>query len=618
MPFFITGCATQNSLLKRTSRFDNSSDWKANRDLISFATPTSKTKTSHSRRGTNQVAQKSSEISTKESNRDLFKQVSYQTESAQQDAVQRLLQRDGNDQTSDQDKISRLLNRQETEDSNSEPANDVVETDNDNEVGDLVFNENESATSVDSAVATQGENINANALRVDQVLRSVSDTYPHIEVAIGEIEAAAGKVIESWGEFDTIASAHSISQPLGFYQTYRNGAGVTKPLYAGGEVYGTYRIGDGNFEPWFGERETNEGGELKAGFSLPLLKDRNIDKRRAKLLSAGALQKEVQADVEARILMFERFATQAYWDWVSAGLAVKVQEALVNLAKERVENIEVSIEAGNLERIAQFDNSLFIANREADLVKAKQYFRETAITLSMFYRDANGEPLLADVDRLPTVFPNAVALPDQQIFTDIMTALSVRPEFDAYLAAREAACIDVRYGENLMLPKFDIKGFAGQDLGGETSSKGDKTPFEFQVGAFYELPLERRKGIGVRQVAQSKIVQIDAKTQFLADKIRAEIQKSATALNAAYEQIQQRQIAVRQAKNSLEAFRVAFDAGEKTLLDLNFYETYVAEAELKLIDAQFNYFLYRAVYETAISGEGLAEFDGDPGTTTPQ
>ena len=122
------------------------------------------------------------------------------------------------------------------------------------------------------------------AISVEQVLESVAECYPEIEIAVGEIESAHGKVLASWGEFDRVLSGHSISQPLGFYQTYRNGVGLNRPLYGGGEVYGTYRIGDGNFEPWFGERETNEAGELKAGFSVPLLKDRNIDQRRAKLL----------------------------------------------------------------------------------------------------------------------------------------------------------------------------------------------------------------------------------------------------------------------------------------------------------------------------------------------
>ena len=97
----------------------------------------------------------------------------------------------------------------------------------------------------------------------------------------------------------------------------------------------------------------------------------------------------------------------------------------------------------------------------------------------------------------------------------------------------------LQYAENLTLPKVDVKGFAGQDVGGATSSTGDKTPFELQMGVFFEVPLERRQGLGKIQVAQGKLTQIDAKRRLISDKIRAEIQDAASAVNAAFEQIAQ-------------------------------------------------------------------------------
>ncbi len=51
-----------------------------------------------------------------------------------------------------------------------------------------------------------------------------------------------------------------------------------------------YRIGDGDFAPWYGERETNEGGEFAVGAALPFWKDRVIDKRRAEIFKAQIKQ----------------------------------------------------------------------------------------------------------------------------------------------------------------------------------------------------------------------------------------------------------------------------------------------------------------------------------------
>ena len=468
-------------------------------------------------------------------------------------------------------------------------------------VGLISATDDSTFVSTEESPVTAPEYINGE-LSLEQVLESVKECYPEIEIAVGELETANGKVLSSWGEFDRVVSGHSISQPLGFYQTYRNGLGINRPLYGGGEVYGTYRIGDGNFEPWFGERETNEGGELKAGFSLPLLKDRAIDARRAKLLTTGAQQDQVESNVESRLLQFQRFATQAYWDWVASGQAAQIQRRLLKLAEERVSAISMRVEKGDLAEIARIDNDRLIAKRKNDLIKARRSLEKAAIKLSIFWRDRDCEPVIVSEQLLPQLFPGSIRIAESQLTQDIENAFSVRPELLALKAGRREACIDRRYGENLTLPKLDVKGFAGQDLGGETSSTGDKTPFELQLGVFYEVPLERRKGLGKIQSASGKLTQIDAKIRFTSDKIRSELQDAASAVNAANDQIRQSQENLRLTRKSLELGRIAFEEGDIDLIKLNIYEAAVADAELQLLDAQYKYFFYVAVYETAKSG----------------
>jgi outer membrane protein TolC len=91
----------------------------------------------------------------------------------------------------------------------------------------------------------------------------------------------------------------------------------------------------------------------------------------------------------------------------------------------------------------------------------------------------------------------------------------------------------------------------------------------------------------------------------MADKIRTELQDAASAVNAAWEQIQQSRITVRLAARSLELGRQLFEAGDIDLIELNIYETALASAELKLLDALFGYFFFRATYETARSGRAF-------------
>jgi hypothetical protein len=52
----------------------------------------------------------------------------------------------------------------------------------------------------------------------------------------------------------------------------------------------------------------------------------------------------------------------------------------------------------------------------------------------------------------------------------------------------------------------------------------------------------------------------------------------------------------------LEAAKLRFEDGDIDLVVLNIFETSVADAELLLLESQFKYFLFRAIYETAKSG----------------
>lgn len=467
--------------------------------------------------------------------------------------------------------------------------------------------ESSTSSSDDSLQGSEiGNNDPANVLSLDQIIDSVVQCYPEIDVAIGEIEASQGEVLAQWGEFDSKISAHSISQPLGFYQTYRNGIEIDRPLYGGGKVFGGYRIGDGNFEPWYGERETNEAGEFKAGFDVPLLRDRDIDNRRGNLQAANLKQSQIEANIEARLLLIERAAIQSYWDWVASGQVVVIQRKLLELAEMRVDQIELRIQQGDLAKIAEIDNDRFIAKRKNSLIKAIRGLEKSAIKLSLFYRDAACSPILASEDQLPNLFPTSQRLSEEALQEGIGIALRTRPELVELEALRQEAVVKLQLANNLLLPKLDVKGSASQDIGGETSSLGDKTPFKLELGVFYEVPVQQRKGFGKIQIAQGKIAQIDAKRQLKSDKIRAEIQDAASAVNAAFDLIRQSRENVRLNEQSLELGRLAFEEGDIDLLDLNIYESSVADARLQLLEAQFKYFFSLAIYQTKTQSEAFS------------
>ncbi|MCA9259353.1 MAG: hypothetical protein KDA61_09145, partial [Planctomycetales bacterium] len=219
-----------------------------------------------------------------------------------------------------------------------------------------------------ASASSNAEVIAVPPLALEDVLASVVNHYPLLQVAIAERQIAYGKELSTLGEFDTAAKGYSLAQPLGFYQNYRSLVGVTQPLTTnGGEVFAGYKIGDGFFQPWYKERETDEGGELSAGFQLSLWQNRGIDKRRAAYFKARLDRLATNPYVQTQWLDFSRSAAQAYWSWVAAGRTYEAQRQLLDLALTRVDQIAERIRVGDLERIADIDNRRLIASRETKL-----------------------------------------------------------------------------------------------------------------------------------------------------------------------------------------------------------------------------------------------------------
>ncbi|MCA9085053.1 MAG: TolC family protein [Planctomycetaceae bacterium] len=425
---------------------------------------------------------------------------------------------------------------------------------------------------------------------LDTVIESVHQSYPLVEAAYLERQIANGNQLSTWGEFDTKIKASSENQPLGYYQTYRNSAGVYKPLYGGGEVFGAYRVGDGSFEPWYKERETDEAGEFKAGVQVPLIRNRDIDARRAALWRATYDQQLADPVIQASLIQFSHDAGMAYWKWVASGQKVRLGQLWLDIAADRNDAIQRRVQLGDLDPPELVDNQRAIAKREAKLADATREFRQAAVKLSLYFRDANGVPVVLSLDDLPD-FPPLRQVTEEQMSVDINQALSSRPELLALDLQYRQLQVDLSEACNQTLPALDARLTAAQDVGQPASKKADKSEFEMEAAMFFDVPIERRKGRGKMHAVQSKMAQINAKRRITQDKISAEVQAAyAGMIQSRQEALKARQ-AVRLASEMAEIERRKFTLGDSDLLKVALREQYALEAAEEEITATWNHFV---------------------------
>ncbi len=450
-------------------------------------------------------------------------------------------------------------------------------------------------------VARAVTSADAAPLDLEEVFESVGDHYPLLTAALEEQAVADGELTSKQGAFDFVVGADSKLKPLGFYQTYEGGAYFEQPTTLWGtEFFGGYRIGVGDFAIWDGGYRTNDGGEFRAGVKLPLFRDRSIDDRRAALRKAQIGAQAAQPIIRENLIEFTRSAAFSYWGWVSAGMRVDVARRLLDVAEERQSQLSRRVERGALPEIDLADNERLINDRRVLLINAERAFEQAGIGLSLFLRDADGEPQVPAAGRLPTGFPPEARPGPDQVNADIERAYQLQPLLQEFDLKVQKAEVELELAENRLLPSLDVAVGGSKDVGGASKFPDDKGPAVLEARVFFELPVQRREARGEVAAAEARLRQIKSKARFAREKITAEVQSAGAGLRAAYDQVGAARRNLELAGKLRKAEERKLMLGQSNLINVNIREVQAADAASTLIAAQADFFRASANYRAAV------------------
>ena len=438
----------------------------------------------------------------------------------------------------------------------------------------------------DSAADSQASA--AGHVQLADVISSVLTTYPMVQAAALQFEIAQGQIISAEGAFDTKLKGATENGALGFYETYRHSVGAIQPLANGGEVFGGYRVGRGVFQPWYQERQTNEGGEFKAGLSVPLSRNVGINDRRAGVQKAGLDLSAADPQFRSEVILTVRAASEAYWEWVAAAAQRRIAEQVLALATTRNDGLQEEVRMGAKALPDLKDNRRSILSREAKLIDTQRKVAQTAAKLSIYLRTPDGEPRTATFEEVPN-FPKPASPNEAWQSRLAQQAIESRPELRELDLAIERIDVDIAEAGNDLLPNVNAVLVGSQDMGEPTSKKRDKSPFELEAALLVDVPLQRRKAKGKLTSLEGKRAQLAQKRRLSEDKIRTDIAIAFEAVRAAYERVQRTAEARDLADYMAEVEREKFKAGESDLLKVALREEKAAESAGKAIDALLEY-----------------------------
>jgi len=348
-------------------------------------------------------------------------------------------------------------------------------------------------------------------------------------------------------------------------------------------------VGRGNYEPWYKERETNEGGEFKLAWQQPLLQGRAIDPQRVELFQANLRQQAVGPEVQFQILVASRDAAFAYWDWVEQGNAMLVLQNLLDIALKRDIALRKSFAQGDgtLSRIEA--NNVQIFERQISYNNATMKFRDASYKLALFLRDEQGQPLVPPADWLPRRFPNIVEIKLDRIDQALNDALSARPELALINFDIRQTRLDLELARNQLLPQVDFTIQGAQDMGPRASSSNDKGQYELEAGIVGGVPIQRNKAFGKEQSLIGKLNQLAQKSEFFQNKVFSELNQARNNVELSYANVKASEELLKSSRKLLEYLEKAFKEGDFQFILLLEQESKVADSELKLLKAEQMY-----------------------------
>ncbi len=444
-------------------------------------------------------------------------------------------------------------------------------------------------------------------LLLSDVIASTYRAFPLLESARLQAGVAGGQQTSAMGAYDVKLDYYSLNQPVGFYETYRSGLGLARQLWWGGYASAGYRVGRGNFEPWYKERETNGSGEFRVALVQPLLQGRAIDPYRVEWFQANLRRQAVQPEIQQQILAASLDASRAFWNWVELGNVLKAQEQLLKIAVERGEQLDRNFQAQSATRLEIVFNNQQVQERRLKILETRQKFQESAFKLALFLRDENGNPLVAAPDWAPVGFPKVERLPEGNFEADFADATSRRPELALIQVEIQQLRWDLQLARNQTLPNLDLTMQSVQNIGKPTSSLNDKGDYQLEAGLVGGVPIQRRKATGKIVSTEAKLQQVAKKREYQWNKIEVELRSARNALDLAYQSIIQARELLTQAEDALDISRRVFKAGNADFFVLLAQEVKVNDSKIKLLESERDFFVALASMQAALGLDPLEQ-----------
>jgi outer membrane protein, heavy metal efflux system len=437
-----------------------------------------------------------------------------------------------------------------------------------------------------------------STLTLDNVVSAAKKSFPGLLATEQRKQVAAGELTAAEGGFDTLLKAQNRWSIVGLYENQNNEVSLEQPTKLWGTTFfGGWRRGVGDYPVYEGKSQTTDSGEARIGVNVPLWRNRDIDRRRASLQQAEWGQLIAGHEYEQALIEATRMASYRYWDWVLAGQRLIVAKHLLHIAEQRDKGIRERVAAGDIPEFEALDNQRAIIERQERVVAAQRLLEQSAIQLSLYWRDDAGQPQLPTDQQLPEHFPDSDSIKTLSVAEAMQTSLNQRPEPQRLELQTKQTQTELELQQNQRAPAVDLTVSAANDIG---NSREKIIRNELYVGLNIDFPLQQRVATGRAKAAAANVRRLTLDRQLQDERIAAEVKDVFSALSALQKRLSLSADQLNAAEQLAEGEKTRFDLGESTLLFVNLREIAKGDAALQYAEATASLFRSYADYQAIL------------------
>lgn len=334
------------------------------------------------------------------------------------------------------------------------------------------------------------------ALSEEEITQNVLTNFALIQEAELKNEASKNEVISSEGAFDHKLVLKSRNQFEDKYDNrYFESAIERQTPYAGASLMAGHRRGYGTFPAYDGKYRTSGAGEIFAGITLPILRNRSTDESRTNLKIKQLEQKQSEFELRSKKMIYLHKTLSLYYKWVLENKKLQINKSIFELAKLRQEMLEKKFKAGDIEAIKVVDNNRALDKRQGEIIKNEIELNKIKAELGIYLRNKDGSPLELSPEIAENYFLNKANN------LSLVLDLKLNPQFNILEIENDKLNTELALYDQSRLPGLNLELLGSREI----SANYPYDPDQLQLGVKFDFPLENRKAEGKNVAYQYKV-----------------------------------------------------------------------------------------------------------------